>query len=59
MKSTEVVYLARRRPASERELIRIELDRVDAPDDALARKLLKRNLAAEVAAEFQSARRRP
>jgi len=53
----EIVYLPRR-PASERERLRIELDRTDTPPDALARRLIARSLAAEVAQEFRAARRR-
>ena len=58
MRDLAVVYVRRRTPA-ERELVRIELDRVDAPEDALARKLIKASYARAAAnLEFAEARRR-
>jgi len=54
----EPIVITRSRTAPERERVRIELDRTDTPADAPARKLIRRNLAGEVAAEFAAARRR-
>ncbi len=55
-KPTQAVYMTRRTPA-QLEQVRVQLDNVRAPDEALARKLYERARASEVAAEFRSARR--
>ena len=54
---TEIAY--RRNSPAEREAVRIELDQVHAPEEALGRKLIKAKYARSAASlEFAEARRR-
>ena len=55
-KPTQVVYMTRRTPA-QLEQVRVQLDSVRAPDEALGRKLYTRSRASEIAEEFRAARR--
>ena len=57
MKATEIVYFTRRRTPAEREQVLVEVNRLDTPADSLARKLIAKSRAPEVAEEFRAARR--
>lgn len=57
MKAVQVTYFTRRRTPAELEQVRVELDRLDTPDDSLARRLIAKSRASEVAEEFRAARR--